>query len=647
MAVYWDKKVPIPKVNGITINRGDGNRVLFVKEAPYDAKVGYTKPKRNTIGYICDDDVKLMHPTGGFKTLFPTLWETYFHEKVPPMFKRIGMYTMADAINGKTGIKDIMDSCFEKTNADAMMDFTLYSMLFQTSVAEHFGTRMSDQLLFSGECYSDSFFSDLLKEKITRNQIETFKKAWALQCKEDGIEEAWAFIDGSNDDCESTGVELAEKGHAKSLRNRKIVAFTHVVSEKGKPVTFDVYRGGLVDQRALKRLLSFLHECGIKLRGVVLDRGYCDATSLRYLSSLSIPYVVMVKGSPKGFSELLEKYRSKIRFNAEYLVRGTFLFGVQEKVQLFKNYEHEDYLTLFHDFRNGADTAAVYLKKLYQEMDRVEALLEKGEKPVIDSMFRDVLKVSDDKIHTDTIPSELQKVLDEKGMYSIVTSEQMSPADVYRIYKARTCSEIQYKIIKTQLGYGTVRVHITNSVHSKFTIGFIASCMRYELQGPAESMGLTTSEAIQEMNMISMSKIGDSYVPLQGLHGKQLCLLIMLDASEELLNQIAKDENDRLAGRRPTPRHRKTGPKKKKGDKKKDQSKQTDKKPKVREEHQKKKPGVKAGTKRPPINKNGTPRKKPGVPAGYKRGSVNKDGSPRKKPGPKPKNSSLINENAI
>ena len=37
MAVFWDKTVPIPKTNGITINRGDKNKVLFVKEAPYDA----------------------------------------------------------------------------------------------------------------------------------------------------------------------------------------------------------------------------------------------------------------------------------------------------------------------------------------------------------------------------------------------------------------------------------------------------------------------------------------------------------------------------------------------------------------------------------------------------------------------------------
>ena len=42
MAVYRDRRVPIPDITGITINRGDNNRVLYVLSAPYDNKVGYT-----------------------------------------------------------------------------------------------------------------------------------------------------------------------------------------------------------------------------------------------------------------------------------------------------------------------------------------------------------------------------------------------------------------------------------------------------------------------------------------------------------------------------------------------------------------------------------------------------------------------------
>lgn len=97
--------------------------------------------------------------------------------------------------------------------------------------------------------------------------------------------------------------------------------------------------------------------------------------------------------------------------------------------------------------------------------------------------------------------------------------------------------------------------------------------------------------------------------------------------AEDLIDESVKFENDRLAGRIPTPRHRKTGPKK--GTHHKRYNAQGEIVPL--------KSGVKPGTKRSEFNKDGSPRKKPGVKPGTKRGDYNKDGSLRKKPGPKTK----------
>jgi hypothetical protein len=79
-----------------------------------------------------------------------------------------------------------MDEALGAAHANAMLDFGLYSMLFHTSVAEHFDKRMSDQQLFSRNCYSDSFFYDLLNQEIPFEEILHFKKKWAFLCKEDG-----------------------------------------------------------------------------------------------------------------------------------------------------------------------------------------------------------------------------------------------------------------------------------------------------------------------------------------------------------------------------------------------------------------------------------------------------------------------------
>ena len=638
--VYKDKTVPVPNMKGITINRGDGNRVLFVKEAPYDAKAGYARPKRITIGYVTDTDTKLMHPTDGYKIVFPKKWEELFGEKVPSVFKYIGMYALAEAVNIQTGIKDAMDQCFGSKNADAMMDFVMYSMLFQTNVTEHFPSRMSDQQLYSGDALSDSFYSDLYQHKIGFSEILEFKKKWALQCKEDGVEEVWLCIDGSNDDCESAGVIFAEKGHAKSLRNRNIVSFTYAVTETGKPVTFDVYRGGLVDAKAMKRIISFLEEAGIRLRGVILDRGYCDATALKYLNSKEIPYVIMVKGTPAGYKDIVKTYGNKIKLNAEYFIKGTNLFGVQDEVQLFENYDHKDHLTLFYDYKNGSERITTLLRQLNNEIGRCEKAIAMGTIPIISPKFNSVLNLSEDNTRVNIVTANLQKLLDEKGLYSIVTSDPMTPQEVHYLYQCRNSSETDYMIVKTQMGYGKVRVHVTKSVQSRFAIAFIASCLRYELQDVAKEIGRSTSEVIQEMNRIYMTRIGNSYVPVQGLIGRQELILKLLGSSASFMQEIANDENARIAGRKPTPRHRKPGPNKKRAitlEEKETKHKSDKKSGSKKKEKSDNKRGVKPGTKRTPTNKDGSKRKSPGVPKGTKRSPFNKDGSPRKKPGPKPK----------
>lgn len=100
-------------------------------------------------------------------------------------------------------------------------------------------------------------------------------------------------------------------------------------------MTYETYRGGLVDAKAMKKILDFLAECDIKVKGVILDRGYCDANVIKYLTDKQISYVIMVKGNPAGYSEIVSEYDEKIKMNAEYLIPGTYLFGVQKKGMTF------------------------------------------------------------------------------------------------------------------------------------------------------------------------------------------------------------------------------------------------------------------------------------------------------------------------
>ena len=149
MAIFKDRTVPVPNVKGITINRGDKNKVLFSLSASYNANLGYTKAKRTVIGYITENDEHLMHPTDKFKDIFPKLWEDSFDEKPEALIKKIGMYTLGQAVNQKVGIKDILDSSFDFNKANKIMDYSLYSILYSSSVTSKFSTKMENQMLYS------------------------------------------------------------------------------------------------------------------------------------------------------------------------------------------------------------------------------------------------------------------------------------------------------------------------------------------------------------------------------------------------------------------------------------------------------------------------------------------------------------------
>lgn len=635
MAVRRDLEVDIPKSH-VTIERQKNGKPALIKyviEAPFNREKGYPEPKRTTIGHQCEGSLTKMHPTTQYKEIFPAKWAELTNEKVSPSIKRVGMFTASQAVNMKTGIKDVLDRVYGADAADAIMDYALYSVLHHSDVTSAFASGMQDELLYSGEPRSNSFYSELFEHRMTEGQAIRFRKEWAGQCRGEGIEDVWLCIDGSNDDCHSTGVDIAEKGHAKSGRNANIVSFTYAVTTDGRPVTYEAYRGGLVDAKAMKTVVGHLKEYGLRLNGVILDRGYCDTNVLRYLRDSQIPYIIMVKGQPEGCCGMFREYGEAIKMNTEYLIEGTFLFGVQDQVQLFKEDSHKDYLTLFFDYRNGGERVTALLKGLYSAKEKAGKSLSQGKDPEIEAKYRKLLEWDSGHGSAAVVINKeaLQAAINEKGLYSIVSSDAMSPSEIHKLYSSRNASETQYRTMKTQLGYGTVRVQCTAGVQARFLVGFVASVIRHEIEKAAKKAGRSANQMIQEVDKLEAQRLNGVYTYTHTETDRLKAFLKDIGAgdAQKLIDESIAFENDRLAGRAPTLRHRKPGVAKGSRRKKYDEE----------GNEIRKKPGVAKGTRRNDTNQDGTERKKPGVKPGTKRGLYNKDGSLRKKPGPKPSES--------
>lgn len=633
MAIISNITVPVPKKH-VTISKQPNGRqplVLYELSEHYDRQKGYASHKRTVIGHLCPDSKTMMNPTAKYKDLFPDEWAKVSKTKSLPSIKLFGLFCACQAICDKTTLMDILQEVYGLYSL-RILDFSMYSILSHSDTSQSFEAAMSDELLYSSDKPDDYDYDDLFKHRMSRAQELLFRKEWALHCKAEGVEEVWLCIDGSNDDCKSKGVDIATSGQAKSKKNTHIVSFTYAVTAKGLPVTWETYQGNLVDAKALKSVIDFLASCGIRVKGVVLDRGYCDANAISYLIREGISYVIMVKGHPEGVQKIVHSYARKIRMDADHWVKGTHLFAIMHKEQLFENLKHKDYVTLFFDYTNASERVSTLLDNLTAAARKAEEQLNEGKNPSIDEEYKSMLVVAPvagkDGTQSEEITlntEALQKAIDAKGLYCIASSNKFEPEDIHNFYVSRDSSEIQFRFFKTQLGYGKVRVRCTNSVRAKFTVGFVSSVIRYEMEQAAKALGKTTNQMILEINRLEMQRINEvyAYTHTESARISRFYENLGVKDVTRLIDSVVKFENDRASGTPILPRHKKPGPAK--GSHWSDNS-----------TNEEKKPGVKVGTRRSAINEDGSPRKKPGVAKGTKRGIYNKDGSLRKKPGPKP-----------
>jgi len=633
-------RIPVPTLAGIVrrkvydkVNHKEHVDVAFVAGSHVSAS-GNTIRNLKTIGRLCEDDAKFMHPSDQYRTIFPKEWEKLTGEKAPALERDVGFYVGVNAICERTKLMAIMEQAFGKEKTKALLDYAMFSILHESNATENLETAMEDEILFSDEPRSDSYYSNLFDNRISRDNILTFKKGWALQCREDGVEEVWICIDGSNDDCTSKGVELAEHGHAKSKKNINIVSFSYAVTTDGKPVTFEVYRGGLVDAKAMKAIIEFLKECQIKVKGVILDRGYCDSTAISYLHDKGISYIIMIKGNPSGYADVVLEYGEKIKMNTEFWVEGTCLFAAQKKIKLYDILEWDDHVTIFYDFVNGDQRTETLLDNVNKEVARLKEALAKGNKAEAKATVKGIVLV-DKELGTVKVDREkLQEAMNEKGLYGLVCSEKMEPEELHSLYSSRTESEIQYRITKTFLGYGTLKIHLTKGVRSKFCVAFIASIIRQEIRTASKLIGLTTKQGIRELDLIDIRNISGKWIHDEAEVKREYTIVANLYGGnmdgKTYVQKTVTNLNNR--GKVKGFRRRKSGPKKTK----------TVPSPEATTETPKKKPGPKPGFTRGEFNRDGTRRRKPGPKPGSKKGEFNKDGSVRQKPGPKRKDMNTV-----
>lgn len=580
MAIYRNVVVNIPQ--GSYVEKSDQS--VFVKDInEYDPIKQYNRVKHTIIGRAID--ATRMYPNHNFRIRYPNEFQVASGENEQREILRVGFYAVVLSIIEKTGLYQCLLDTMGIEQANLILDFCMYSILNHSSVADGFQTAMKEQLIFSRTLKSGKDLSIFFNQDENEQRIEKFKSRWGENSKSRGIEEVWLAIDGSNNDCAAEKSNLAERGHAKSNKDVSIVSYLYAVDCKdGSPITFDVFRGGCVDCKAVIKMIGWLNAYQIKVKGVVVDRGFATLGVLEQLDSLGIKYIAMLKGDTSAHQKMLLEYGNTIcrqydyvldKFNQSenqaerlsqpgklFLKNDNIMYGItsEKKVKLFGSHEYETFVTLVFDGSNAEERQQSWFKKISNVALTLQRQIDAGNGDVlVPKEFDKYLKIHDVNGAKNVVVNSIQVQMkgNSKGFSSLAISDIMEASEVNRIYTLRNSVEEDFAIAKTQLGYGKTGTHTDSGIKTKIAIGFISSIIRNELMKAAKASNLATNTIIKELNFITLhSDTNDRYFACHSENERQKLFLKECGVIPSDLDRIAEAENTRRCSKEPNPFHK-------------------------------------------------------------------------------------------
>ena len=559
--VYWEKhEIPIPE--DAYIDKHDGRVFIFLSK-----DVPTRQSKRRAIGHATSEST--MHPNDFFAYYYPALWEEYYGCKdKKEHVLGVGLYALTLGIGYKTSLYPLLQKAYGPVCSNFLMDYAMYSILDESSVAMLFSESMKKRVLFSREAYSDTWISETFKKRMDRNMDHDFRAGWLDHCKEIGIKNAWICIDGSNCDCDAKDCDLAEYGHDKSGTGSKIISYMYAVSDTGLPITYTVYNGSKPDSTAFQDMASYLSHNGITVKGIILDRGFAKHNVIKLINSIGFSYVIMLTSASFAYQRMLAEHMDEVRWNVKKSALKHSIFGVTQKLKLFSKYPEEAYVTLFYDGVNAAERQSRLMDHMIYALEELDEAKKTGKKAsipdVVRKYFREKVNGSVGEFECDY--DKWQSDINSKGYYAIASSESYSESEVNRIYHLRDAAEKQYSMMKSQLGYNVMRGHDTEGIESRFAACFVASIIRHEIMCSCGRMSIPrpVNDMVKEMDRIVLNLDREGvYLAVHSESSKAKELLYMYDILTTDLDFIANDLNDRLnkpvvSQTRPLPAHEKT-----------------------------------------------------------------------------------------
>ncbi len=538
-----DYKVKIP--SGSRVQKKD-NQYYVYKPVEYIYKKDKKQSieKRVCIGRKIDDEY--MTPNTAYTKYYDDL---KIELNDPPMFcdtLKIGNMLLIKKILKSTSLDKVLEVHDDKK--DMIINLASYLIIDGNSSFQHYPSFAYNHNII-GDIYSDSYISEFLKS-FSDKEKEVFLDVWnKINDKQDKL---YINYDSTNMNTSSSGIELAEYGHAKKDEGLPQINIS-LAASKDRPLFYNIYPGSIIDNSEFKTSADKLLSYGYKNIGFILDRGYYSKKNINYLSDSGYSFILMIKDNNTFLKAFKMEMKDKTKLDYSSFIEAHQVYGNTIKGKLYKTDKKAIYIHLYFDEQKASIERANILtniKKIENEInkrlnsdnikDRHKDKLEKYNKLFNFHYIDEYLTSFSPK------KSEIQRLIDNCGYFCLVTSEKMTCNQAIDIYRDRDSVEKLFMILKSQMDLEKFKVQSDASLRAKFHIAFIASIIRNEIYKVSKQLKNNTKDKktytvpsiIKELEKIECTKdINDVYQRRYNLTGKQKKILEQFNIKESDINK--------------------------------------------------------------------------------------------------------------
>ena len=562
---YYEFLVDVPSVPGKIVRKKQSGKVFIQLEVgrTYFPDRKYTKPKRVTIGKVCDEDESRMYPNDSFFRYFPDVpIPELGPESARSCCLKIGSYIIIEKVIKELELDKILREVI-KDNAGFVLDLAAYCIVTEDNASQYYPDYSYNHVLFTPgmRMYSDSSVSRLFS-KLDQSDIQRVLNKW--NDRMDKKSSIYISYDSTNKNTQAGDLEIAEFGHAKDDKGLPIFNFAVAYDQSNSiPLFYENYPGSIVDSAQLRYAIDKAYGYGYRNIGVIIDRGYFTKGCLDYIKERGFSYLAMVKGRKDLVSSIIRANKGTFEGRSRNYMAQFNAYGITVEAKLFSSDDHDSHIHLFYNESRAAGEKKEFLERIHEmgmllNGKAVGKPYERQES--IDRYFNVVRDQNGNVLFAEERNDAIDEATFFMGYFCIVSSEKMSAKEALSLYKNRDASEKLFRTDKTFIGARSERTYSENSTRAKIFVEFIALIIRSRiftllreavLNSNIKENFMTVPAAMKELDKIeSVMLSNERYMLDHAVTKTQKTILSAFGLTEDDVREKACEIRNALASNR-------------------------------------------------------------------------------------------------